>query len=87
MVRAYDQGSLVAFSASRWLEVALCVPGTRLQVDHHIFSTWERNTRSIRARFAPLWWTALIVSGIVSLVPGRVAAIDTTMAVGKFVFE
>ena len=43
MVRAYDQGSLVAFSASRWLEVALCVPGTRLQADHHAH-TWERNT-------------------------------------------
>jgi hypothetical protein len=48
MVRAYDQGSLVAFSATRWLEVALCVPGTRLQADHHTV-TWGWNTRSTRA--------------------------------------
>jgi len=70
MVRAYDQGSLVAFSASRWLEVALCVPGTRLQADHHAY-TWERNTEVQEPRLAPLCSMPFIVSGIVGLVlPG-----------------
>jgi hypothetical protein len=35
MVRANDQGSHFAFSATRGALAAWCVPGTRLPADHH----------------------------------------------------
>jgi len=55
MVRAYDQGSFVAFSALTWLEVALCVPGARLQADHHfVHGSGTQEVQEPDARFLPL---------------------------------